>query len=210
MFRFAVPGSRALYLCPPQWLGDSDQPLVAGRPAYVYPQCATRCVRTQHDRGIHDRSLLARRHRTGVRTERRCRVGNFAFRLAKAHVEISSPPRARFCGRGSTTMVGDGCAPRQPADTTIAIGVHTVMSASTSGRHVAVADKRSNALMLLRSGRACTTGAMQPVVAINAALRWRSPGGIALRGVSFDTSTQRRRREVGRYRRRRRAGAEPM
>ena len=39
-------------------LGDSDQPLVARRPAHVHPQRVTQGVRTQQHRGIYNRFLL--------------------------------------------------------------------------------------------------------------------------------------------------------
>jgi hypothetical protein len=61
-------------------------------------------------------------------------------RNQRGNDQTSSPSRTRFCGCGScTTMVGDGRGPGQPADTTIAVGVHTMVPASISGGHVAVA-----------------------------------------------------------------------
>jgi hypothetical protein len=38
--------------------GDSDQPLIAGRPARVQPDRATPAIRSQHHSRFHDRSLL--------------------------------------------------------------------------------------------------------------------------------------------------------
>ena len=68
-------------------------------------------------------------------------------------------------------MVEDGRGPGQPADTTIAGGVHTVVSASLPGRHVAVAPQAFRrltaigiaALVILTNGRARATGPMRAV-----------------------------------------------
>jgi hypothetical protein len=68
-------------------------------------------------------------------------------KISAVMTQTSSTSHALFCG-GGTTMVGDGRGPRQPADTTIAVGVHAVVSAQFTGGLLAVAHKRSNTARL--------------------------------------------------------------
>jgi hypothetical protein len=151
------------------------------------------CAQSVNVQAAQPRCASTWPRKCSVRAERRCGVGNFVLRLAKAHSKTSWPPQARFCGCGScTTMVGNGRARRQPADTTISIGGHTVMSASTSERHVAVAaqafkragDSEQRTRQHNRHRAAC--GGHYRGAPLS------KPGGIALRGVSFDSATQRR------------------
>ena len=62
-------------------------------------------------------------------------------------------------GCSCTTMVGDGRGRRQPADTTIAVGVHTVVHASISGGHVAVA---AQAFKRSDDGHCCAGDSWRP------------------------------------------------
>ncbi len=102
-----------------------------------------------------------------ARLHRPCRDDCRAKQNQRGHDQTSSPSHARFCGCDScTTMVGDGRGPRQPADTTIAVGVNTVVSARVSGRSPcrrAQAVKHGTigiaALAIQKSGNASTKAA---------------------------------------------------